>query len=289
MSNKYNHLDITFTMDSTKFHVSSIMYGCAYRIVQSHSHGSGCYEIHYIPSGYGRAVIDSQLYNLSPRTLYVTGPHVEHSQISEKENPLWEYCVYFYIPHSDELQENPASNTADIFSKNKFWFGKDSQNIEATMKQLFSEFEHKQIGYQHQVELLLQQLVIKLVRNYEKNKASSKQYALANLQETSTRIIEDHFLFEYQNSNLDNLSSQLGLSNRQTQRLMKKLYGKTYIQKRIEARMSMAATLLTETEISISEISVKLGFATAEYFSNTFKSYFGISARDYRKKFGNLS
>ena len=79
MSNKYNHLDITFTMDSTKFHVSSIMYGCAYRIVQSHSHGSGCYEIHYIPSGYGRAVIDSQLYNLSPRTLYVTGPHVEHS------------------------------------------------------------------------------------------------------------------------------------------------------------------------------------------------------------------
>lgn len=146
--------------------------------------GSGCYEIHYIPSGYGRAVIDSQLYNLSPRTLYVTGPHVEHSQISEKENPLWEYCVYFYIPHSDELQENPASNTADIFSKNKFWFGKDSQNIEATMKQLFSEFEHKQIGYQHQVELLLQQLVIKLVRNYEKNKASSKQYALANLQET---------------------------------------------------------------------------------------------------------
>ena len=157
------------------------------------------------------------------------------------------------------------------------------------MKQLFSEFEHKQIGYQHQVELLLQQLVIKLVRNYEKNKASSKQYALANLQETSTRIIEDHFLFEYQNSNLDNLSSLLGLSNRQTQRLIKKLYGKTYIQKRIEARMSMAATLLTETEISISEISVKLGFATAEYFSNTFKSYFGISARDYRKKFGNLS
>mgnify|MGYP000336219065 FL=1 len=53
--------------------------------------------------------------------------------------------------------------------------------------------------------------------------------------------------------------------------------------------MSMAATLLTETEISISEISVKLGFATAEYFSNTFKSYFGINARDYRKKFGNLS
>lgn len=111
-----------------------------------------------------------------------------------------------------------------------------------------------------------------------------KQYASANLLESGPRIIEDHFLFQYQHSSLEELSSQLSLSTRQTQRLIKKLYGKTYIQKRIEARMSMAATFLTETELSVSEISVKLGFATMEHFSHTFKNYFGINAKDYRQK-----
>lgn len=155
MSMDYNHLDITFTIDSAKFHVSSIMYGRTFHIVQSHSHGNGCYEIHYIPSGYGRAVIDGQLYNLSPKTLYVTGPHVEHSQVSDGENPTWEYCIYFYLPNCDDFQKNRASDIVSIFSKNRFWFGRDSQDIETTMKQLFSEFSHKQVGYQYQIELLL--------------------------------------------------------------------------------------------------------------------------------------
>lgn len=284
MSNHYNHLDITFTIDSVKFHVTSIMHGCCYHIIQSHSHGNGCYEIHYIPSGYGRAVIDGQLYHLSPGTLYVTGPHVEHSQISDKEHPLWEYCIYFYVPRSCELSTEQDSNIANTFCSHQFWFHKDTQNVESTLKQLFSELAHKPIGYQLQITLLLQQLIIQLVRNYEKNRISMKQYPPANLLESSTKIIEDHFLYQYQHSSLEELSTQLGLSRRQTQRLIKKLYGKTYIQKRSEARMSMAATFLTETDLSIGEISVKLGFATAEYFSCAFKSHFGISAQNYRRQ-----
>ena len=35
------------------------------------------------------------------------------------------------------------------------------------MKQIFKELEHKYTGYQKQVELLLAQLVICLVRNYD--------------------------------------------------------------------------------------------------------------------------
>lgn len=280
----HSHLDITFTIDSTKFHVSFLLYGRTYDIVQSHTHGNGCYEAHYISQGYGHAIIDGVVYNLSPGTLYMTGPHIEHSYVSDKENRLWEYCVYFYVPYKEETSSKNNSVIPEIFLKNVFWFGNDSQNVLTTLEQLFYEFEHKHIGYQQNIEILLKQFVIKLVRNYEKNRASKKQYAHSNLQERSTRIIEEHFLFQYQNSNLEELASQLGLSTRQTQRLIKKQYGKTYIEKRIEARMAMATTLLTETNLSISEISVKLGFGTVEHFSNTFKNHFGISAKDYRKQ-----
>lgn len=286
MKNNYSDLDIAFSIESVKFHVSCLIYGCTFQIIQSHSHGSGCYEIHYIPSGRGRAIMDGQSYELSPGILYVTGPGVVHSQISDRSDPVWEYCIYFYISKMEKHPESLSLTIPQIFLNNRFWFGRDSQNILDTMEQLFREFDQKQMGYQQSIELLLKQLVIKLVRNYKKHNTASRFFPPSNLQERGTRIIEEHFLFDYKNSSLNELASQLGLSPRQTQRLLKKLYGKTYIEKRSEARMSMASTLLTETDQTITDISVTLGFATVEYFSNVFRKFYGMSATEYRKTMG---
>ena len=50
------------------------------RTIPSHSHGSGSYEIHYIPTGYGKLTADGHIFDIGPNTLFVTGPHVEHAQ-----------------------------------------------------------------------------------------------------------------------------------------------------------------------------------------------------------------
>lgn len=48
-------------------------------------------------------------------------------------------------------------------------------------------------------------------------------------------------------------------------------------------RLKKAARLLTDTDLSIVEISEKVGFATPSYFSKCFKEMFGVLPTQYHK------
>ena len=52
----------------------------------------------------------------------------------------------------------------------------------------------------------------------------------------------------------------------------------------IRIRMDRAARLLAETELPLTEIAAKSGFADAEYLSVAFKKYTGASPRAYRQQ-----
>lgn len=48
-------------------------------------------------------------------------------------------------------------------------------------------------------------------------------------------------------------------------------------------RVARAKSLMEQTELSLSEIALKCGFASIHYFSRTFKSFEGVSPQKYRK------
>lgn len=53
-----------------------------------------------------------------------------------------------------------------------------------------------------------------------------------------------------------------------------------------KVRMENAATLLTETRLSITDIAQKTGFTDAFYFGQTFKKHYGVSPREWRGNSG---
>ena len=83
----YKDADIHFTIADVRFHTLNFVYERFERSIPSHSHGNGSYEIHYIPRGRGRALINGVSYEITPGTLFVTGPHVEHAQSPFLEDP----------------------------------------------------------------------------------------------------------------------------------------------------------------------------------------------------------
>lgn len=89
-------------------------------------------------------------------------------------------------------------------------------------------------------------------------------------------MIENCFLYDYNSITLQQLANQLGLSTRQTERMVHKQYGMSFKDKKQQARMGAASRLLLTTQLSIGEIAAQAGFATPEQFSNAFKS---ISAK----------
>ncbi|WP_394925884.1 AraC family transcriptional regulator [uncultured Robinsoniella sp.] len=287
MRTVYTDLNIKFSIEDTTFHVLNIVFERFLRSMPKHSHGSNSYELHYIPYGHGKVNIDNTLYDVEPNTLYMTGPHVEHEQIPIKDDPMTEYCIYFKInktPSSSFRSPGISDSITEQFQKTKFWFGKDSQDLYHLMQQIFYELENKYTGYITQVETLLQQCIVKVVRNYENKKEESRaHFSPSNLVDSKYLIVEECFLYDYESITLENLAIRLGLSTRQTERFLKDYYGKTFSQKKSEAKMSMAKILLSDESLSISEVARRLNYSSVEHFSYAFKQFYGITARQYRK------
>lgn len=282
----YNDLNIKITLENTTFSALNIVFEKFFRSIPMHSHSSNSYEIHYIAYGKGEVTVDGDTYEVVPNTLYITGPHVEHSQVPQQNDPMAEYCIYLKLDEKTAVQRgNIKRSLVPLFQKTKFWYGQDTQNIHAIMQSVFYELEKEYTGYMFQVEALLQQLIVGLIRNYERDKESEVHFEPSNPDSNQYLILEECFLYEYQDITLEKLAGRMKLSTRQTERLLQKHYHKTFLQKKTEAKMSAAVLLLGDRRKRITDISVDLGYSSVEHFSNAFKRYYLMSAREYRKKF----
>ncbi len=285
MSLYFRNTLISFTIDAIPFQADNFSYGPIENTIPGHSHATGSYEIHYIPYGYGNLVLPDQTCQVEPNTLYVTGPQVQHAQIPLKEDPMVEYCIYIHTnvmpPASNP--NNKFSDLMSLFLSTPFWFGTDQQNIYPLFQTLFEELSNHHIGYICQAESLIRQIIVQIVRNYKQDHIFSN--VLENHKPISNPflLLEETFLMEYDSLTLEALSSHLGLSTRQTQRLLKKQYGQTFLQKRTQARMAAAVSLLSDPSLTLTAIAEKTGYSSVEHFSTVFRKFYNISPKEYRK------
>lgn len=287
MRTAYTDLNIKVTIDDTTFFALNIAFEHFLRSMPKHSHGNNSYEIHYIPYGHGKVNINDKLYDITPNTLYMTGPHVEHEQIPIQNDPMAEYCIYFKLQDNFSHTSQDTDSVTAKFKEVSFWYGQDTQDLYPLMQQIFFELENKYTGYMTQVESMLQQCIVKIVRNYESKRQSKMHFSPSNLVDSKYLIVEESFLYEYETLTLDRLAQKLGLSIRQTERFLKNYYNKTFLQKKTDAKMSMAKIYLNDERLSISEIADMLNYSSIQHFSYAFKAYYAISPRDYRKNNSN--
>lgn len=270
--------DISFDIDGATFVVTNNSNQIITTAYPKHCHDKNSYEIHYIPVGYGTVIIDEVSYDVSPNTLYITGPNVMHEQTPHPHEPMIEYGM-----NIDVLSKKSSSQDAHIlntFLSTVFWFGQDKQNVSLVFKQIFEELAHRLTGYSAQLEALCKMLVILLIRNYDTSTYHINNLPKLSLTAAKNLTVEEAFLYEYKTITIDTLSAKIGLSNRQTERLLKEQYGKTFLQKRTEARMS-AALILLESKRIVSQVAEIVGHSSCEHFTNAFKQFYGASPRKY--------
>lgn len=272
-------LDIQIKIENITISVLKIAYHCIKTPYPMHSHSSNSYEIHYIPEGYGALISNQQSYPLSTNSLYITGPHIEHEQIPDPINPMYEYSIYLMI--------NPEGLTKDsildTFCRYPFWIGYDREALLTIFEQLLKELKNKRIGHTTMIKALLSEIIVKLVRNYERTALSRTTFSKGNPYEQSFLLIEDSFLYDYKTLTLKELSKRLGLSERQTSRIIYSYYGLTFLQKRTESRMAAAITLLRNSDRPIYEIAEEIGYSCGNHFCTAFKQYFGMTIKEYLK------
>ena len=280
---KNDNLYITFSIGDYQINILKFTYECQTWNTPSHAHSSNSYEIHYIPKGKGTLISNQCSYELYPNILYTTGPHIEHQQYSDLDDPTYEYCIYLRIEKTHDTKKNSSENSIiEPFLHYPFWYGKDCAKLQTTLEAIYQEFSAHGSAAPIMLRALFMQFLVKILRNYEPASNAAITYIPIPLVKAYI-LIEDSFLLEYDTITLNELSHRLGLSTRQTSRILFNRYGQNFLQKRTEARMAAAATFLKEGKLSISEISDRLGYSYPNHFHTAFKNYYKMTISEYKQ------
>ena len=94
-------------------------------------------------------------------------------------------------------------------------------------------------------------------------------------------VVEDHLADS--ELSVETIGSELGLSRVQLYRKVKALTGTTPVDLLRKARLSKSRQLLTQTDLSVSEIAYKVGFTSPSYFTKCFKDEYGMVPGDARQ------
>lgn len=285
---KNDNLYIMFTIGNYQINILKFTYECQTWNTPSHAHSSNSYEIHFVPKGKGLLISNQCRYELYPGILYTTGPHIEHQQYSDSDDPTYEYCIYLKIEELHNAKGNPSEkDILEPFLHYPFWYGKDCANLQATLEQIYNELSSPRTAATIMLRALFMQFLVKILRNYAPDSNAAITYIPIPLVKAYI-LIEDSFLLEYDTITLKELSRRLGLSTRQTSRILYNRYGQNFLQKRTEARMAAAVTFLKENKLSISEISARLGYSYPNHFHTAFKNYYKITVSEYRQRVLNI-
>lgn len=145
-------------------------------------------------------------------------------------------------------------------------------------------------------------LIYKTHAEYETNGTSAKiRILLAELflilNQQTDDIIPHHmndlkiapvidYMKTYYNTSidLDFLAAKFFISKFTICREIKNVTGLTFSEYLTQLRINSAKKMLENSKLSVSEIARKVGFATPEYFSKTFKKELNLSPSEYRKQ-----
>ncbi len=258
-------------------------------VIGRHEHPN--FEFHFCSGGFGTVIIGDIRHDIHPRNFYITGPHIFHSQFSDSENPNCELCLMAELSplHKSANTQNgfysDLDNILDIITENKDFFGTD-ENSAATVLENIRQNMISGGGTMNTSEFwldILNTFILTAKNICSLPQSLSVTSGNENLDSKRISYLDSVFRGYHDAMSPEIAAKNLCISVRHLNRIVERLFGMSFKQKYIQSRMHLAADLLESFDnITIDELSQKLNFNSAQYFSRTFKKFYGVSPSEYR-------
>lgn len=262
-------------------------------VIYAKKHNHSSYEIHFILHGRGKLIIDQREVELRQNSCLVIEPGIYHSIWQDVKSPLFKYhlkLTYDSIKDgSSSHLENEFSHIKTLLSEQKYIYLKDAQNNITLIQEILCEWEKKSVGYYAVIQNLVAKIIINLIRSVINGDEKETIYTAPQKSKDNQRslLIED-FFEDYRNDlKIEQLANLLNLSNKQVNRIMKKMYNTTFKQKLIDVRIEVAKDLLRDRSLSVESISEKVGYSDKNNFYTAFKKRTGLCPFEYRERVCN--
>lgn len=245
------------------------------------------YHFYYMLSSDIRVKIDDKEYLTNRSTVIIIPPGVRYmfmcedyvETISINFDYTQEFsCIGALYPMTEKefLKKNIIKRVCfeDFTALNDVIVADNMQHIADTINTITEEMKYKKQLYASVTSSCFKSVIIEVLRFVMAGKSGN---------ENVDRVLG--YIHSHYGEDIDNdmLATIAGYHPYHLNRLMKKLTGETLHKYIINYRISVAKKYLAETDMSISCISEKCGYANFSNFSYDFKRKTGISASEYRK------
>lgn len=248
------------------------------------------YEFIFITEGSGQFTIRDDSFYVKTNDLILIGPEVLHSGKSDI-TPFKFLCIHFDLYVSkiiNDLQVTQQYFPAAIPSKPVSYHKavvrfpehtviSESSYIQMLFKRIINEKARQRPGFNCVIKSIFTDLLINLYRQ-KYNKPPE------NIRSNEIQLAVDYIKKNYMDSiSLLDLSGFVHLQQTYLSSLFKKQIGYSITEFIKLYRISVAKSLLLETDKKINNIANDVGFYDLHHFSRVFKEYEGLTPVQYRQ------
>lgn len=255
-------------------------------VVPTHKHSS--YEFHFVSVGKGRITMDDKTFTISKGEFYMTGPHVNHAQVSDAVNPMDECSLQCQIrlnPSAPKHELDEAERILEVLNQPVRRSVPDRFDAIAAFFRILDEIREKRVGYVMSIKQQLMCLLIAAVRNLNGDRPAAPIKLPLNA--SDHLIVRNCILYledNYQEPiTLEKLAHEVFFSPRHLARVFKTITGSTVMEYLTEIRIARAKQLLEGSDASLEDIAQECGISSGSYLSTLFKKHYGTSPNQFRK------
>ncbi len=249
-----------------------------FKMEEEHFH-IGRDEVFYLCSGSRRFFAGCTIYTMNAGDLmYVPSGCLHRTEYNDCRSAE-RFVLTFpdnLTPHSKNFQRETLFHTVE------------NSEISELLEGIFSEKENP-TEYSEEIQtLLINILVIKLLRippalsHPAQNKFSPNDEQI----QLTAKYISKHFQEKF---TLEHAAEYAGFSRTYFSQKFKAVTGFGFNDYLTAVRLRNAVKLLVTTDLSITKTAYYCGFNDSNYFGGVFKRQFGMTPREYRKKYKKMS
>lgn len=248
-----------------------------------HIHWHDYCEVELILSGRGTHEMSGQRYPLRPDCVYLITPMDFHDVLVEGDQPLQLYHVQFGCSVLDpEIMQRISALTPGIAAQlSEPLAGK----VRALFGDILSEFTARREDSPAMLRACLQQLCLTILREAEAAGHDPVFSGKAHGEENDViRQAIQYIQYNFRSSiSLADAARLVHLSNNYFGELFRARMNMTFHEYLRKKRLTYACRLITETELSISEIARESGFQSLSYFTEIFRAAHGLTPTKFRQ------
>lgn len=237
-------------------------------------HTHQCTELFYITKGQGLFRFEKEMVPVKADDMIIVNPMIMHTEQGQKQDAF----EYIAMGISGILFQEESEHDKGYFISNYFEY---KHEVLFYLQTLLVEAKQKEQNWQAMCQCLLEALIINIIRRSHIQMIIKAGISTNQSCALIESYIDKHFKEEI---TLETLSQISYLNKFHIAHAFKEYKGMPPISYVRQKRIEESQFLLTNTNISISEIASIVGFSSLSYFTQAFKRHTHLSPIQYRRQ-----